>query len=246
MSKLSPTPNGEGITMTPAMVSAGLAVYLKWKSSDDYREDDLMRAIFGAMTLASLTAMPAPQDMEIMQAWHSERERGTARDSFDYFAAGFQAARSEVLQTEPHDESKIASLCAWVHTMCAPEELSDYAIERALRAAIDYGRETTSMRSETRQTAKQQFDEHMAGESATPIERLRFFCSLAMEGQDWMDVEPFFDALYVPSATRRRLHSLDSYCPACGHNRDTSAISSVNNDDGTHYCQKCSTEWEEV
>lgn len=29
----------------------------------------------------------------------------------------------------------------------------------------------------------------------TPLERLRFFCSLAMNGQDWLDVEPFFDEL---------------------------------------------------
>lgn len=32
----------------------------------------------------------------------------------------------------------------------------------------------------------------------TPLERLRFFCSLAMNGQDWLDVEPFFDALSAP------------------------------------------------
>jgi hypothetical protein len=28
-----------------------------------------------------------------------------------------------------------------------------------------------------------------------PLERLRFFCSLAMSGQDWLHCEPFFDAL---------------------------------------------------
>lgn len=28
-----------------------------------------------------------------------------------------------------------------------------------------------------------------------PLERLRFFCSLAMDSQDWFDVEPFFDAV---------------------------------------------------
>jgi hypothetical protein len=49
-------------------------------------------------------------------------------------------------------------------------------------------------------TAKQQFDEHMGTEDCTPLERLRFFCSLAMNGQDWLDVEPFFDAL-TPSST---------------------------------------------
>ena len=27
----------------------------------------------------------------------------------------------------------------------------------------------------------------------TPLERLRFFCSLSMNGQDWLDVERFFD-----------------------------------------------------
>lgn len=45
-------------------------------------------------------------------------------------------------------------------------------------------------------TAKQQYDE-LAADDMTPLERLRFFCSLAMNGQDWLDVEPFFDALAV-------------------------------------------------
>lgn len=45
-------------------------------------------------------------------------------------------------------------------------------------------------------TAKQRYDEFMEpGEEPSPIERLRFFCSLAMSGQDWLDVEPFFDDL---------------------------------------------------
>lgn len=46
------------------------------------------------------------------------------------------------------------------------------------------------------QTAKQQFDELMQGlPNESPLENLRFFCSLAMNGQDWLDVEPFFDAV---------------------------------------------------
>src|SRR5262249_29710026 len=36
-------------------------------------------------------------------------------------------------------------------------------------------------------------DPGLANES--PLERLRFFCSLAMSGRDWLDAEPFFDAL---------------------------------------------------
>jgi hypothetical protein len=45
-------------------------------------------------------------------------------------------------------------------------------------------------------SAKQQYDASgCAEEEPDPIERLRFFCSLAMNGQDWIDVEPFFDAI---------------------------------------------------
>src|SRR6478609_6700831 len=36
------------------------------------------------------------------------------------------------------------------------------------------------------------------GEEPDPVERLRFFCSLAMNAQDWLDVEPFFAALAAP------------------------------------------------
>lgn len=44
-------------------------------------------------------------------------------------------------------------------------------------------------------TTLERFNELMADDQETPLERLRFFCSLAMNGQDWLDVEPFFDAL---------------------------------------------------
>jgi hypothetical protein len=41
----------------------------------------------------------------------------------------------------------------------------------------------------------QKFNELMGDDKESPLERLRFFCSLAMNGQDWLDVEPFFAAL---------------------------------------------------
>lgn len=44
-------------------------------------------------------------------------------------------------------------------------------------------------------TAKERFAECGGAEEASPLERLRFFCSLSMKIQDWMDVEPFFDDL---------------------------------------------------
>jgi hypothetical protein len=48
--------------------------------------------------------------------------------------------------------------------------------------------------------AKARFEEHGGPEIIDPVERLRFFCSLAMTGQDWIDVEPFFDALKTQGA----------------------------------------------
>ena len=38
-----------------------------------------------------------------------------------------------------------------------------------------------------------QFKELQGEDEKCPIERLRFFCSLALSGQDWIDVEDFFD-----------------------------------------------------
>lgn len=49
------------------------------------------------------------------------------------------------------------------------------------------------------ESARQRFDRLMQDDAASPLERLRFFCSLAMSGQDWIDVEPFFDALRAPT-----------------------------------------------
>ncbi len=67
-------------------------------------------------------------------------------------------------------------------------------------------------------TAKQQFDELVA-EDTTPLERLRFFCSLAMNEQDWLDVEPFFDAISPPS------HVEEKPCETC--NDDPEVCASV-------------------
>ena len=42
-------------------------------------------------------------------------------------------------------------------------------------------------------TAKERFYEFGGDEEPDPIERLRFFCSLVMNGQDWIDLERFID-----------------------------------------------------
>jgi hypothetical protein len=52
-------------------------------------------------------------------------------------------------------------------------------------------------------TALERFNESAADlANETPLERLRYFLSLALNGQDWLDVEPFLDALGVPEVDR--------------------------------------------
>lgn len=50
-------------------------------------------------------------------------------------------------------------------------------------------------------TALELFKECGGHEENDPVERLRFFCSLAMSGQDWLDVEPFFDDVLAERAS---------------------------------------------
>jgi hypothetical protein len=47
--------------------------------------------------------------------------------------------------------------------------------------------------TEQQHPARQRFDDTGGREEPDPVERLRFFCSLAMNKQDWLDVEAFFD-----------------------------------------------------
>lgn len=60
---------------------------------------------------------------------------------------------------------------------------------QALRAALEQPEQGT----EQQHPARQRFDDTGGREEPDPVERLRFFCSLAMNKQDWLDVEAFFD-----------------------------------------------------
>lgn len=44
----------------------------------------------------------------------------------------------------------------------------------------------------------------------------------------------------------RTLIDTDPFCPACGHNRDVSSVSSVSLGDGRHKCQQCGGTWVEI
>lgn len=43
------------------------------------------------------------------------------------------------------------------------------------------------------ETALEKFLRFGGDEEPDPLERLRFFCAQAMNGQDWLDVEKFLD-----------------------------------------------------
>ncbi len=89
------------------------------------------------------------------------------------------------------DEGQIASIVDGVMNTSANHggDTTDEKVERAVR-------ETIAALRAGQEPAKQRYDAAMLdGEEPDPVERLRFFCSLAMNGHDWIDVEPFFDAL---------------------------------------------------
>src|SRR5574343_605803 len=47
------------------------------------------------------------------------------------------------------------------------------------------------------ETALEQFNKFASTEPMSPLEKLRFFLSCALKPQDWLDVEPFLDALPI-------------------------------------------------
>lgn len=66
------------------------------------------------------------------------------------------------------------------------------------------------------ETALQKFVRlNVADEVRSPLEQLRSFCSFAMSGQDWIDCEPFFDAIVEaaqPAAAEVSDGQIDRIC----------------------------------
>ncbi len=67
-------------------------------------------------------------------------------------------------------------------------------------------------------TAQEQFVEFDGFEEKSPLERLRFFCSLAMDSQDWLDVEIFFTDIEKVLAVQEQAN-IASKTPLLGANR---------------------------
>jgi hypothetical protein len=76
-----------------------------------------------------------------------------------------------------------------------PEAL-DHALTFVREVVAALGVSVPAKDGRIEESAKEKFDLLFdADYDQSPIERLRAFCSFAMNGQDWIDVEPFFDAL---------------------------------------------------
>lgn len=71
-------------------------------------------------------------------------------------------------------------------------DILNNAIDRII--ALMAERDALKAEVEAKANAKQQYDEAATDDPiADPVERLRFFCSLGLHPQAWLDVEPFFD-----------------------------------------------------
>jgi hypothetical protein len=88
-----------------------------------------------------------------------------------------------------------------------PEDADD-AVERLERELVEARRHTESLLAgiaewppSPKPSALTRYTELMAGEvPGDAVEALRLFLSLALTGQDWIDVEPFLDALKTQPA----------------------------------------------
>lgn len=89
-----------------------------------------------------------------------------------------------------HDIELFSEIRAAVQRACNYEVTVLKASEE-IQAAIEADRKHRFENGK----ALRRYKECGGDEEKGPIERLRFYCSLAMSGQDWLDVQPFFDDL---------------------------------------------------
>lgn len=115
-----------------------------------------------------------------------------------------------------------------------------YSGGAALDEAID-----STMKALPSTTAKARFDKAGGYEEPDPIERLRFFCSKAMSGQDWFDVEQFFDEVIAERDTlAARLAELEGQEPVAWMtaNREMTSFVNFHDDDLPLYARPISAE----
>lgn len=168
-------------------------------------------------------------DREQFEAWFNEKQSTQYRWSFcyskEYAWEAWQAARAAPAQPCAHytvelrGRRKFCLDCKTELTQPAGEQSCEQRARDMLeRIGVENAQSFTagdlvelanlinSKAQPADKTALERFNElKVAQDESDPVEQLRAFCSLAMSGQDWLDVEPFFDAIKAQPAGERVL-----------------------------------------
>ena len=126
-----------------------------------------------------------------IQRYYDQNKEAAWRQGFDALAS----VQNDTTEIQGSTEARIKPPLSSVHN---GERASPQAARQMGQGQVQQpveARHSPQSERPARKTAKQEYDEHTKGETLPPIQALRFFCSLAMNGQDWLDVEPFFEAL---------------------------------------------------
>jgi hypothetical protein len=118
----------------------------------------------------------------------------------------------------------------------------------ALKAALEQPEQGT----EQQHPARQRFDDTGGREEPDPVERLRFFCSLAMNKQNWLDVEAFFDDVLAERQKNAALEQpnechwyqdgdedSDKWAASCGRHRYFQLNDGAPKDNRMSHCCYC-------
>ena len=94
---------------------------------------------------------------------------------------------------------------------------------------------------ESKLSARLRYEEVMEDrEEDDPIERLRFFCSLAMNCQDWIDSEPFFDDVIAALLAPQKILSAEEVTEPGWYKvkfpGEPWEIAHIGNNDGDYSC----------
>ena len=166
------------VTMTPENV---LSLINRLKKAEAELENERMRlAACGVVALAD-TPESAAKAREMRDEYRSASCEDVAR----------RVDECMTLRAERDAMARDAERYRWIRggSRIGVKWCELYSGGAALDEAID-----STMKALPSVTAKARFNRVGGHDETDPIERLRFFCSIAMSRQqDWLDVEPFFN-----------------------------------------------------
>lgn len=144
--------------------------------------------------------------------WYIENERGgrfaEVREAAEALRAALAAEQpaSEPVESDDDEEftrervtTLLLEVMDWTYTQAHRNRPMTEAEQKVLADIRTALAAPEPVRYPEKRPALEVYNEIAATDDpGSPLERLRFFCSLAMRPQDWLDVEPFFDSLREP------------------------------------------------